>query len=71
MAGTAKEPSGLTALLLRYQDAGPPLTCEPVPHGLLNRGRLITTALGRFFLKQHVARDTADPGLIGLGAFTE
>jgi Ser/Thr protein kinase RdoA (MazF antagonist) len=64
VTGTATEPSTLTALLLRYEDAGSPLTCEPVPRGLLNRGWRVTTTRGRFFVKQYVARDTADPELI-------
>ncbi|WP_436232660.1 phosphotransferase [Actinacidiphila alni] len=67
VTGTAKAPPArppLTALLRRYEDAGTPLTCEPVPRGLLNRGYEVTTTRGRFFLKQYVAPDTADPGVI-------
>ncbi|MFF6955193.1 phosphotransferase [Streptomyces sp. NPDC008317] len=67
MTGTAKVPparASLTALLRRYEDAGTPLTCVPVPRGLLNKGYEVTTTRGRFFLKQYVARDTADPGVI-------
>lgn len=68
MTGTATEPPALTALLLRYEDAGSPLTCEPVPRGLLNQGWRITTARGgatrTFFLKQYIAPDTADPGVV-------
>lgn len=67
MTGTAKEPparGSLTALLRRYDNAGTPLTWAPVPRGLLNRGYEVTTTRGRFFLKQYVAPDTADPGVI-------
>lgn len=67
MTGTATEPPPrvkLTAALRRYEDAGDPLAFEPVPRGLLNRGWRVTTTRGRFFLKQYVASDTADPGLI-------
>jgi len=62
--GTAPRPPALPALLRRYDHAGTPLTCDPVPRGLLNRGWRITTTNGRFFLKQYVAADTADPGII-------
>lgn len=67
MTGTATKPrarGSLAALLRRYEDAGSPLTCQAVPHGLLNRGYEITTTRGRFFLKQYLAPDTADPALI-------
>ncbi|HEY3480980.1 MAG TPA: phosphotransferase, partial [Streptomyces sp.] len=67
MTGTATTPQArgsLAALLRWYEEAGTPLTCEPVPLGLLNRGYEITTTRGRFFLKQYLAPDTADPGLI-------
>jgi Ser/Thr protein kinase RdoA (MazF antagonist) len=50
--------------LLRYEVAGSPLACEPVSRGLLNRGWRITTTRGCFFLKQYIARDTADPAVI-------
>ncbi|MFC4034234.1 phosphotransferase [Streptomyces polygonati] len=63
MTGTASAPP-LTVLLRRYEDAGTPLTCEPVPRGLLNRGWRVTTTGGRFFLKQYVAADTAEPAVI-------
>jgi aminoglycoside phosphotransferase (APT) family kinase protein len=62
--GTATRPPALTALLRRYKHAGTPLTCDPVPRGLLNQGWRISTTRGRFFLKQYVAADTADPGVI-------
>ena len=64
MKGTAPRPAALTALLRRYDHAGTPLTCERVPLGLLNRGWRITTASGRFFMKQYISADTADPALI-------
>ncbi|SHL60195.1 phosphotransferase [Actinacidiphila paucisporea] len=67
MKGTATEPharASLTALLHRYEEAGEPLTCEAVPRGLLNRGWRVTTTTGRYFLKQYVAADTAEPALI-------
>jgi aminoglycoside phosphotransferase (APT) family kinase protein len=67
VTGTAKAPparGSLTALLSRYEDAGTPLTCATVPLGLLNRGYEVTTTRGRFFLKQYLAPDTADPGVI-------
>ncbi|WP_328914836.1 MULTISPECIES: phosphotransferase enzyme family protein [unclassified Streptomyces] len=64
MKGTAKRPPALTALLRRYEHAGTPLTCDPVPQGLLNQGWRITTTRGVFFLKQYIAPDTADPGII-------
>lgn len=64
MTGTATEPPALTALLLRYKNTGHPLTCEPVPRGLLNRGWRLRTTNGRFFVKQYIAPDTADPGMI-------
>jgi Ser/Thr protein kinase RdoA (MazF antagonist) len=51
-------------VLRRYEDAGEPLTCEAVPRGLLNRGWRVTTARGRYFLKEYVAADTAEPALI-------
>ncbi|WP_232792436.1 phosphotransferase enzyme family protein [Actinacidiphila yeochonensis] len=63
MTGTAPRPPALTALLRRY-DIGTPLTCEPVPRGLLNRGWRITTPRGCYFLKHYVAADTADPRVI-------
>lgn len=67
MTGTATAPhagTSLTAVLHRYEDAGEPLTCEAVPRGLLNRGWRVTTTKGRYFLKQYVAADTAEPALI-------
>ena len=64
MKGTAKRPPALTALLRRYHHAGTPLTCDLVPRGLLNRGWRISTTRGRFFLKQYISADTADPGII-------
>jgi Ser/Thr protein kinase RdoA (MazF antagonist) len=51
-------------VLRRYDLAGTALTCEPVPRGLLNRGWRVSTERGRYFLKQYVAADTADPGTI-------
>ncbi|SDM94696.1 Ser/Thr protein kinase RdoA involved in Cpx stress response, MazF antagonist [Actinacidiphila guanduensis] len=63
MTGTAPRPPALTALLRRY-DFGTPQTCERVPRGLLNRGWMISTGKGRFFLKEYLAADTADPGVI-------
>ncbi|MFF3938562.1 phosphotransferase [Streptomyces phaeofaciens] len=53
----------LGALLRRYA-AGAPLACEPVDQGLLNRGYRLRTTQGRYFLKQHVDPDTADPASI-------
>ncbi|MBY8880586.1 phosphotransferase [Actinacidiphila acidipaludis] len=41
------------------------MTCEPVPRGLLNRGWRLTTTNGRFFVKQYVSTDTANPVVIG------
>jgi Ser/Thr protein kinase RdoA (MazF antagonist) len=64
VTGTATEPPALAALLRRYEDVGEPLTCRPVPRGLLNQGWRITTTGGRFFLKRYVAADTADPVVI-------
>ncbi|NJP43076.1 phosphotransferase [Streptomyces sp. PRB2-1] len=67
MTGTATEPhapASLSALLHRYEDAGEPLTCEAVPRGLLNRGWRVTTTTGRYFLKEYVAADTAEPAVI-------
>jgi Ser/Thr protein kinase RdoA (MazF antagonist) len=67
VTGTATEPhapASLSALLHRYEDAGEPLTCEAVPRGLLNRGWRVTTTTGRYFLKQYVAADTAEPAVI-------
>jgi Ser/Thr protein kinase RdoA (MazF antagonist) len=64
VTGTASAPPPLAAVLRHHEDAGTPLTCEPVPSGLLNRGWRLTTTRGRFFLKQYVAADTADPGVI-------
>lgn len=64
MTGTATQPPAPESLLRRYEDTGDPLTCTPVPRGLLNRGWCVTTAAGRFFVKQYVAADTADPALI-------
>jgi Ser/Thr protein kinase RdoA (MazF antagonist) len=67
VTGTATEPHArapLTALLHRYEDAGEPLTCEAVPRGLLNRGWRVTTTTGRYFLKQYISADTAEPALI-------
>lgn len=67
MTGTATKPHervSLTALLRRYENAGEPLTFEAVPRGLLNRGWRVTTTRGRYFLKQYVAADTAEPALI-------
>jgi Ser/Thr protein kinase RdoA (MazF antagonist) len=67
VTGTATEPhapASLSALLHRYEDAGEPLTCEAVPRGLLNRGWRVTTTTGRYFLKEYVAADTAEPAVI-------
>ena len=64
MKGTAKRPPALTALVRRYTHAGTPLTCDLVPRGLLNRGWRISTTRGRFFLKQYLSADTADPAII-------
>ncbi len=64
MTGTATRPPALHTALSRYDHAGTPLRCEPVPRGLLNRGWRVTTTRGRFFLKQYIAEDTADPRLI-------
>lgn len=64
MTGTATKPPVPTALLLRYEAMGSPLTCEPVPLGLLNQGWRLTTTRGRFFLKQYLAPDTAAPRTI-------
>ncbi|MEV0925337.1 phosphotransferase [Streptomyces spongiicola] len=57
-------PPPLTALLRRYEDAGEPLSCEPVTQGLLNRGYRIATTRGAYFLKQHVDEPTADRATI-------
>ncbi|MGY1436887.1 phosphotransferase [Streptomyces reniochalinae] len=44
----------LDVLLGRYADMGDPVACEPVSHGLLNRGYRVTTTRGRYFLKHHL-----------------
>ncbi|SEG42827.1 Phosphotransferase enzyme family protein [Actinacidiphila yanglinensis] len=62
--GTAPRPPALTALLRRYDSVAAPLSCEPVARGLLNRGWRISTDSGRYFLKQYVAADTAEPAVI-------
>nr|WP_206442424.1 phosphotransferase [Streptomyces boncukensis] len=46
---------------MRQYDAGEPLSCEPVAQGLLNRGYRLATTRGRFFLKEHLDGDPADP----------
>lgn len=53
-------PPPVAALLRRYEDAGEPLSCEPVTQGLLNRGYRLATTRGAYFLKQHVDEPTAD-----------
>ncbi|MEV0963038.1 phosphotransferase [Streptomyces sp. NPDC049910] len=57
-------PPPLAALLRRYEDAGEPLSCEPVTQGLLNRGYRLATTRGAYFLKQHVDEPTADRATI-------
>jgi homoserine kinase type II len=59
-------PTGETlhALLRRYENAGSPLSCEPVAEGLLNRGYRLATTRGRFFLKLYVDSATADRTVI-------
>lgn len=67
MTGTATEllaERTLGTLLRRYEGAGTPLACHPVPQGLLNRGYRLATTRGRFFLKHYVAPDTADAAVI-------
>lgn len=54
----------LDALLRRYENAGAPLSCEPVAEGLLNRGYRLATTRGRFFLKLYVDSATADRSVI-------
>lgn len=44
----------LGSLLRRYDGVGDPVACEPVSHGLLNRGYRLTTTRGRYFLKHHL-----------------
>ncbi|MFD8045857.1 phosphotransferase enzyme family protein [Streptomyces chartreusis] len=50
--------------LLRHYSAGSPLACDPVDHGLLNRGYRLRTTRGRYFLKHHHDPETADPAAI-------
>ncbi|MGW4866627.1 phosphotransferase [Streptomyces chartreusis] len=50
--------------LLRQYSAGSPLACDPVDHGLLNRGYRLRTTRGRYFLKHHHDPETADPAAI-------
>lgn len=65
MTGTATTPPAPEFLLRRYEGTGGgPSSWAPVPRGLLNRGWRVTTPRGRFFVKQYVAADTADPRLI-------
>ncbi|MFE3323905.1 phosphotransferase [Streptomyces sp. NPDC059176] len=59
---TASPPLG--ALLRRYEDAGEPLSCEPVTQGLLNRGYRLATTRGTYFLKHHLDAPTADRATI-------
>ncbi|MEU5837694.1 phosphotransferase [Streptomyces diacarni] len=49
----------LDVLLGRYADVGDPVACEPVSHGLLNRGYRVTTTRGRYFLKHHLDGQSA------------
>jgi homoserine kinase type II len=44
----------LRGLLDRYPGAGEPLGCEPVAHGLLNRGYRVRTTRGGYFLKRYL-----------------
>ncbi|KPC97002.1 aminoglycoside phosphotransferase [Streptomyces sp. NRRL F-6602] len=53
--------STLSAVLRRYDGVGEPLECEPVSHGLLNRGYRLTTTQGRYFLKHHLDGASARP----------
>ncbi|MGW7362626.1 phosphotransferase [Streptomyces sp. NPDC054841] len=57
-SATAPPPFG--ALLRRYENAGEPLSCEPVTQGLLNRGYRLATTRGAYFLKHHLDAPTAD-----------
>jgi Ser/Thr protein kinase RdoA (MazF antagonist) len=57
-------PSAVTALLRRYDGAGEPVACRPVPRGLLNQGWRLTTTRGRYFVKRYISADTADPVVI-------
>lgn len=51
-------------MLLRYPDAGEPLTCTPLSHGLLNHGYRISTTRGSYFLKHHLDDTTGDRATI-------
>ncbi|WP_443075851.1 phosphotransferase [Streptomyces sp. TRM 70351] len=42
---------------MRRYGAGEPVACEPLAHGLLNRGYRVTTPKGVFFLKHHLDGD--------------
>lgn len=57
---SAIAPPPLGPLLRRYEDAGEPLSCEPVTQGLLNRGYRLATTRGDYFLKHHLDAPTAD-----------
>ncbi|MER6995445.1 phosphotransferase [Streptomyces sp. NPDC000410] len=50
-------PPPLGELLRRYDNAGEPLSCEPVTQGLLNRGYRLATTSGAYFLKHHLDGD--------------
>ncbi|MFE4519756.1 phosphotransferase [Kitasatospora sp. NPDC056783] len=59
--GTLSPPvpyNALAEVLARYR-VGRPLTVEPVAEGLLNRGYLVTTEAGPYFLKCYVDAATA------------
>lgn len=56
--------AGTVAAVLRRYDAGVPLRCEPVGHGLLNRGYRLTTTRGPYFLKHHCDPETAAPAAV-------
>lgn len=49
-------PRTLAALTRRFA-AGEVLSCEPLDHGLLNRGYRVATTRGSFFLKHHLGGD--------------
>ncbi|WNI26947.1 phosphotransferase [Streptomyces sp. ITFR-16] len=51
-------------MLLRYPDAGEPLTCTPLSQGLLNHGYRVSTTRGSYFLKHHLDDTTGDRATI-------
>ncbi|MCZ2524722.1 phosphotransferase [Streptomyces sp. HB2AG] len=52
-------PAGTLSAVARHYRAGEPQSCEPVAHGLLNRGYRLSTSRGEFFLKHYLDGDEA------------